>query len=95
MDYNQHTHAYQVYHAIILICQSQPREIVSQLFFFPPTLMITNISFSLTGDKSTIVVTPSLTDFKGVNMYISDYNVLKFFKVSQGIITKWSHSLTK
>lgn len=57
-------------------------------FFFSPTLMITNISFSLTGDKSTIVVTPSLTDFKGLNMYISDYNVLKFFKVSQGIITK-------
>lgn len=87
MDYNQHTHAYQVYHAIISICQNQPREIVSQLFF-PPTLKITNISFSLTGDKSTIVVTPSLTDFKGVNMYISDYNILKFFKDSQGIITK-------
>lgn len=36
----------------------------------------------------TTVVTPSLTDFKGFNMYISDYYVFKIFKGSQGIITK-------
>lgn len=68
---------------------NQEKFVVS--FFF--TLKINNINFSSPwgeNSKNTIVVIPSLKDFKIFDMYISDYKTFKFLKVSQGTVAKCS-----